>query len=135
MAVSEEHLSVVASVYKPYCFCVSRHITTRALFNIILRPEIYCLDTFCSFLFNISGLVCQNVLLLFILIVTFVSISADNTIQLRHVSLKEVLYNFLMILLSINQLNECKVFYSRYLYGCISRSFYTFFSLFFHAVR
>ena len=51
---------------------------------------------------------------LFILIVIFVLISADNTIQLCHVPLKEVLYTFLMILPSISQLNECKVL----LFGC-----------------
>ena len=123
----EEHLSVAASVSNPYCFCVMRHITTIALFAMIFRSEIYCLDTVCKFLFNISGLVSQNVLLLFILIVTFVSISTDTTIQLRHVPPKEVLYDFLMILPSINQLSECKIFYLSYLYGDISRSFSTFF--------
>ena len=36
MDVLEEHLSVAASVYNPYCFCVMRHITTIALFKMIL---------------------------------------------------------------------------------------------------
>ena len=52
-------------------------VTTIDLF---FRSEVYCLDTFNSFLFNVSGLVCQNDLLLFRLIVTFVSISTNNTI-------------------------------------------------------
>ena len=82
--------------FNPYCFCVIMHITTIPLFIMIFRSEIFCLDVFCSFRFNI--LVCQNDLLLFILIVSFVSISTDNTIQLRHLHPKEVLYNFLMIL-------------------------------------
>ena len=87
----EEHLSVTASIYNPYCFCVMRHITAIALFAMIFRSEIYCLDDFHNFCFNISGLVCQNVLLLFLLIVTFVSIS------ICHLLPKEILYNFLMI--------------------------------------
>ena len=120
--------------FDPYCFCVVRHITTIALFIMIFRSEIFYLDIFCSLLLNISGLVCQNVLLLFILVATFVSISTDNTIQLRHLHLKEVLYNFLMILPSINQINEYKLFYLSYLYGGISRRFFTF-SLFLNAVR
>ena len=65
MAVLEEHLSVAASIYNPYYFCVMRHITTIVLFKITFRTEIYCLDTFCGFLNNISGLVSQNVLSLF----------------------------------------------------------------------
>ena len=121
---------MAASIYNPYCFCIVRHIITIALFTMIFRSEIYCLDIFCIFPFNISVLVCQNVLLLFILIVTFVSISTDNTIQLRHVPPTEVLYNILIILSSINQLNESKTFYLSYLYGCISRSFSTFFFVF-----
>ena len=100
MAISEELFSVVASVYSPHYFCNTRNITTIALFKIIFKYEIYCLDTFCSFLFNTSGLVCQNVLLLFILIVTSVSISVDN--HLRHVPLKEVLCNFFMILPTVS---------------------------------
>ena len=92
--------------------------------------EIYCLDTFCSFLFNILNLVFRNVLLLFRLIVTLISISADNTIQLRYLLSIKVLYNLLMILSSINQPSECKVFNLSYLYGNISRTFSTFFFVF-----
>ena len=43
MAVLEEHLSVAASVYNPYCFYVMRHITKIALFKITFGSEIYCL--------------------------------------------------------------------------------------------
>ena len=68
MAVLEESLSVVASVYKSLSVCSMRHITTRGLFIMFFRSEIYLLDTFYSFLFNISGQVYQNVLLLFGLI-------------------------------------------------------------------
>ena len=60
MDVLEEHLSVAASVYNPYCFCVMRHIITIALFKMIFKSKIYCSDIFCSFLFDISGLVYQN---------------------------------------------------------------------------
>ena len=91
MANLEEQLSVTASIYNPYCFCVMRHIATIALFAMIFRSEIDCLDNFHSFCFNISGFVCQNVLLLFLLIVTFISIS------ICHLLPKEILYNFLMI--------------------------------------
>ena len=101
MAILEEHDNS--------CFCVMRQITTIALFTMMFRFEMYCLDIFCCCLFHISGLVCQDVLLLFIMIVTFVSISTDNTVQLRHIPPKEVLYNILIniliILPSINQLN------------------------------
>ena len=37
--------------------------------------------------------------------------SADNTIQLRHLLPKQVQYNFLMIRPSINQLSEYEIFY------------------------
>ena len=101
MAVLEEHDNS--------CFCVMRQITRMALFTMMFRFEMYCLDIFCCCLFHISGLVCQDVLLLFITIVTFVSISTDNTVQLRHIPPKEVLYNILIniliILPSNNQLN------------------------------
>ena len=126
MAALKKQLSVAASVYNPYCFCVMGHIIAIALFAIIYKSEIYCSDSFCSFLFNISGLVYQNNYLIFILIATFASVSTDNTIQLRHFLPKECLYNFLMILLSINYLNECKLFHLSYLYSGTSRSFSTF---------
>ena len=100
MAVLKEQLWMAASVYNPYCFCVMRHVTATALLIIFFRSRIYWLGTFCSFLFNISGFVCQNVLLLFRLIVIFVSISTDNTIQLRYLFPIELLYNFLWFHLS-----------------------------------
>ena len=91
-------------------FCVMRHVTIISLLIMIFMFEIYHLITFCSFLFNISDLLHQNVLLLFRLIATFVSISTDNTIQLCYLLPIEVAPNFLMILSSINQLNKCKGF-------------------------
>ena len=114
MTVLEEHLSVSASVYNPYCFCVMRHVTTITLFILLFKSEFYCLDTFFSF-FNISSLVYQNVLLLFRLVITFHSILTDNTIEFRYLLPTEVLYNVLMILPSITEFHECKAFYLSYL--------------------
>ena len=74
------------SVFKPIfisCMFFLYGKTTPSLvatIDLFFRSEVYCLGTFNSFLFNVSGLICQNDLLLFRLIVTFVSISTNNTI-------------------------------------------------------
>ena len=86
---------MAASVYNPYCFCDLRYVTTKVLFIMIFRFEVYYSDTICRFFLiyqvQYAGLiVCR-------LIVTPVSISNDNTIHYVIFVLVEVIYNFWII--------------------------------------
>ena len=118
--IETSQLSCVANRLAGFCgvwVFAERYFRINYIF---FWTKIFPLVIFCILTANFSGLMCQDVLLLIGLQITFVLI----VIQLCHLFSLQVFNNFLMILTSIYRFNKFKSF--SHLYRGVSWSFFFF---------